>query len=305
MSINKAYFEEIMNVCLDILNNLEIEDKEFRIKNIQRVYNKMLIDEEPDREFYSLMHEIKSYEFINKFGKAVLKNDEKHEEGPDIKFGNNQIECVCCSMGEILNDGYKDCSINYLTQNSAIIDYNETKKYLLPRITSSLKDKEEKINNYIDKNIIEKDESTIIFIHLGELNIDFFPGKYGIELLEVLIGKGDLALTFDRNITKYTNAFFTEIDVILKKKKERVITISSKFFDSKNKNISGILFSKANPTEKYNLENTFMFINPYAINQLQMKDFKNIIYWKLNTRKEYVPMKNGINRSKDIQYKLI
>ena len=296
MSINKSCFDDAMNIVVEILNRYNITEKQDRINKITKILNKMMNKQATDREFYSLVHEIKSYDFVRLFGEATLANDVKHEPGPDIKFKKNRIECVCCSEGDILELGYEDYSIVHCKQKSKVINYNKTKEFLLPRITNALYHKKnEKIERYIKNNVIQSDECAIIFISLGQLNIDFHAGDYGNEILEVLIGKGPLTYALDRTTNKVTDIYWQKIKTVKKQTEKNLVDIPADFFNTNNINISGVLFSTANIYERYNVNNTFLFLNPYAKNQIDINDFKHIIYWKSNENNEYIPMKDDKN----------
>lgn len=289
---NTSCFQDAMLIIKEILRNHDIVDKTFREDKIAQIYKNMIKNNQKDREFYSLAHEIKSYDFVSKFGKAHLSNDEKHEPGPDITFGDNRIECVCSSEGNILMTGYEQYSIRYCKGRKKIVDYNKTKEFLLPRITQSLYEKKNKIENYINNNIIKPTECPILFLSLGELNVDFHAGNYGINLLEILVGKGNLTLIFDREKEKFIDNYWEENINVKKNNGKELVDIPAKFFNVNNTKISGVLFSTANIYERYNLNNTFLFLNPYAKNQINLDNFSDIICWKINDKNEYIPMKN-------------
>ena len=56
-----------------------------------------------------------------------------------------------------------------------------------------------------------------------------------------------------------------------------------------NKNVSGVIFTSANMNELYTTENTYIFLNPFARNQIKVKDFWDFYYWRVNKNKEYIP----------------
>ena len=93
-------------------------------------------------------------------------------------------------------------------------------------------------------------------------------------------------------------SFYSHVDTI---KKHNGSYIDANFFVKKeNKHISGIVFSDASVFDLYDCSNTFLFLNPYAENKIKVKDFKNMIYWKVNCKNEYIPRKNGKNLWKNI-----
>lgn len=139
--------------------------------------------------------------------------------------------------------------------------------------------------------IIEEDEKCIIFLSLGELSIDFFSGKYGFDFLDILIGKGNKTIRIDDKTCRGTNTFYLHEAYIYKHNGSE---INANFFNAiDNTHISGIIFTDADMNEFYNLKNTYLFINPFADKKINVKDFRNLIYWKKNNKNEYIPRCNG------------
>lgn len=141
--------------------------------------------------------------------------------------------------------------------------------------------------------IVKKDEACIIFISLGDIAQDFFSGKYGFDFLNVLIGKSHLTLRIDKNTNKFIDSYYSHVDTI---KKQNGLSIDANFFvNTDNKHVSAILFTDAYICDLYDTNNTFLFVNPYAINKVKVKDFSDLIYWKGNNDMEYIPRYRGNN----------
>ena len=141
--------------------------------------------------------------------------------------------------------------------------------------------------------VINSNEPCIIFISLGDIAPDFFSGKYGFDFLNVLIGKSHLTLQLDKDKNEVVESFYSHVQEI---RKHNGALIDANFFLNKdNEHISAILFSDACIGELYDKENTFLFVNPYAINKVNVKDFENIVYWRKNSRMEYIPRYKGKN----------
>lgn len=51
---------------------------------------------------------------------------------------------------------------------------------------------------------------------LGDIAIDCMFDKYGFDLLDVLIKKGNLAFKYDRNVDKFVSAYYTYKESIKK-----------------------------------------------------------------------------------------
>lgn len=121
----------------------------------------------------------------------------------------------------------------------------------------------------------------------------FFHGEYGFELLNILVGKSHLALKIDSKTNKSIGSYYTHVENI---KKQNGSAINANFFvNKKNEHISGIIFTDAYICDLYNKDNTFLFLNPYAINKIKVSDFRDLIYWKENRNMEYIPRYRGKN----------
>lgn len=131
--------------------------------------------------------------------------------------------------------------------------------------------------------------------------MDFCSPKYGFDLLDVLIGKSHMSLRIDRQTGEIIESFYNHVDTI---KKHNGSDIDANFFlKEENKHVSGIIFSDVNMCEKYDLGNCYMFLNPYAINKIKVKDFKDMIYWRANKDMKYIPRYNGKNLWKNLNRK--
>ena len=139
--------------------------------------------------------------------------------------------------------------------------------------------------------IIGENERCVIFISLGELCIDFFSGKYGVDFLDILIGKGNKTIRIDNKTGNFVETFYKHKEYIYKHNGKK---INANFFNStENIYISGIIFTDADTNEFYSYQNTYLFLNPYANKKIKVKDFKDLIYWKKNNKNEYIPRHNG------------
>lgn len=152
--INEKYFKEINQKLIDILDNSNLNQKEIRIR--KEKLNKKLINminkKEIDNHYVSLAHEIKSYDFLKKYGNLKMAQDANSEAGPDFRLNNYNIECVCCSSGDTSKNGLDNYRLNE-NRKSMIVDYNKLLEILLPRITQELVVKSQKLKKYInDRN---------------------------------------------------------------------------------------------------------------------------------------------------------
>ena len=300
--INEKYFKETNEILVEILDNSnlitkEIEDKKNKL-NVR--LKAMLTNKKIDNHYCSLAHEIKSYDFLKKYGSPTMAKDTKSEKGPDFKLNNYNIECVCCSSGDVSKNGLENYRLNE-NQKSLVYNYNELLEILLPRMTQELNVKSDKFKKYINEGVIKSNEPCIIFISLGDIASDFFSGKYGFNFLDILIGKSHLTLQLDKKGNKVVGSFYNHVEEIMKHNGSR---IDANFFvNSQNEHISAIIFTDAYIIDKYDNKNTYLFLNPYATNKIKLSDFKNIVYWKANSKLEYIPRYNGKNLWQNIKNK--
>ena len=105
--INENYFKELNKELINILDNSNLipKEKTFRKRNLNLKLLNMLNDKKIDNHYLSLAHEIKSYDFLKKYGCIKMAEDSKNQTGPDFKINNYNIECVCCSSGQTNKNG--------------------------------------------------------------------------------------------------------------------------------------------------------------------------------------------------------
>ena len=147
---NNDYSPVYHSKLIDMIKNSDWVEKEkvHRINKLNEEFNKIQLDGKITSRYNSLAHEIKSYEFLKKFGKPEIALDSKHTKGPDIKLRNYRIECVSCSAGAVKDEFEKD----HLNENKkfTVYDYTQKLRFLLPRLTNSLKAKSDIFKKYID-----------------------------------------------------------------------------------------------------------------------------------------------------------
>lgn len=242
--------------------------------------------------YYSLAHEIKALQFLNSFGEIRVADDSHHQAGCDYILNKRyQIECVCSTAGNADTNGLaKFCVYNTLGK---LIDYGKKEILLYSRLTSSLRDKKEFYQKHIAAGTMSANLPYIIFLGLGSLSQEMIinPEMNGIEFTGVLLGKGNPTITINsktQEIIGQGYAFRPRIE-----KWNHQIIDSAIFCNPEYTGISGILFSSADLYEEYTNKNTWLFINPYAINKIIKKDFRNITYWAADKDMMYRAYRNG------------
>lgn len=276
----QSLFEIIEN------SNMSLKEKKFRRQRLICSYKDL--KNKTGSSFYTFTHEIKSLNFLCKYDDVKINEDSKSVPGCDYIYKEKyQIECVCSSGGNIIENGL--CHF----RGSGIFDGNKKETILLTRLTSSLLDKKRKYETDVINNYINKNKPYIIFLSLGELREKYpRPHKYyGFMLNKILMGVDHPFISLDMQTGKRGEEGFTYKKEIIKHNDSSVPC--NIFKNQEYSNISAILYTNARSLEEYNSDNTFLFINPFAKNKVKIKDFKGITYWNFNQEGFYVPRKNG------------
>ena len=113
---------------------------------------------------------------------------------------------------------------------------------------------------------------------------------YGIDICGLLLGKGNQSITVDNatgQIISTQYEFRPEIE-----KRPGVRINANIWCDPDYNDISGIIVSEATIYEPYTKDNTWIFLNPFAKQKIESKDFKNVVCW-IEENGEYYPVENG------------
>lgn len=241
--------------------------------------------------YYQLAHEIGCFDFLSRFGNPRLSSDAAHTAGADIVLGKYQIECVCASPGtKTSENGFdKVCVKNNLGN---MVDYSEREGIILCRLASVLKEKRDFFLRHCNNGSMSKEKPFVIFVGLGSLAVEFFAGENGIALLGILFGKGAPTLMIDSHGNVVGEGFEHRL-AIKKRSFEKTVDIPCNcFLDDGYRCISGIIFTDKWSANDYNLQNTWLFINPFAENPISPDDFPGLTYWMLDENGEYSSYEN-------------
>jgi len=280
---------------LEMLRSCEVSSAEFehRKTSLLEAYSHRgsAISNISDR-YYNLAHEIKSFLFLRQFGAVSISEDCKHQTGCDCLLNDNyQIECVCSSAGE--NTGKTGlaelCTMNNL--NGQLVDYGKKKEILYCRLTSSIKEKLDFYKRHIADKTISQDMPYIIFLGLGALSQELFPGDNGIEFTSILYGKGNPTMSIDTETGQILSNGYAHNHALINHNKAE---INCNIFSSEEyRCISGIMISAARLEEEYTIENSWLFLNPNAVIKTAPSDFSDMVCWDLYNQSEYGPYRAG------------
>lgn len=261
MSINKKIFASIYDECLEIIHSSSDKAILNKEEKLNKAYKKLVEnDDEELQEFYSIVHELKTYHFLKTKGLAITaQNDNK--KGPDFYCEElGYIECVSVTRGE----KGTECR-EYIEKCLARISL--TYLAALPRITSVITDKKKKFEDYLSKKTIDSQVPRIIAINTSVFSNLFCSDSIFRLLLQILYGADNQVFWVSKN----TKSFIDEGEGVNtyryndKGYKHDHLELDLAYFEKEEyQNISAIILESNAITEK-DIENNFIiFTNPLA-----------------------------------------
>lgn len=193
MNINKKIFASIYDECLEIIQSSSDKAIINKEEKLNKAYKKLVENDDNEvQEFYSIVHELKTYHFLKTKGLAITaQNDNK--KGPDFYCEElGYIECVSVTRGE----KGTECR-EYIEKCLARI--SSTYLAALPRITSVIIDKKKKFEDYLSKRIIDSQVPRIIAINTSVFSNLVCSDSIFRLLLQILYGIGNQVLWVRRN----------------------------------------------------------------------------------------------------------
>ena len=261
MSINKKIFASIYDECLEIIHSSSDKAILNKEEKLNKAYKKLVEnDDEELQEFYSIVHELKTYHFLKTKGLAITaQNDNK--KGPDFYCEElGYIECVSVTRGE----KGTECR-EYIEKCLARISL--TYLAALPRITSVITDKKKKFEDYLSKKTIDSQVPRIIAINTSVFSNLFCSDSIFRLLLQILYGADNQVFWVSKN----TKSFIDEGEGVNtyryndKGYKHDHLELDLAYFEKEEyQNISAIIL-ESNAITETDIENNFIiFTNPNA-----------------------------------------
>lgn len=261
MSINKKIFASIYDECLEIIHSSSDKAILNKEEKLNKAYKKLVEnDDEELQEFYSIVHELKTYHFLKTKGLAITaQNDNK--KGPDFYCEElGYIECVSVTRGE----KGTECR-EYIEKCLARISL--TYLAALPRITSVIIDKKKKFEDYLSKKTIDSQVPRIIAINTSAFSNLFCSDSIFRLLLQILYGADNQVFWVSKN----TKSFIDEGEGVNtyryndKGYKHDHLELDLAYFEKEEyQNISAIIL-ESNAITETDIENNFIiFTNPNA-----------------------------------------
>jgi len=260
-----------------VYSNIENYVKKTKDSKILEAFGKMSIGYEQLIEslewkitnFHSFMHEIKTFKLFSDTLKLKTFIREDNNAGPDFLINENiHVECIISTFGSLEKPETHRLSEPIF----GVYDPVPQKNKLLPRVTSSIKEKIEKFEGY--SKVINTNEPYVIFVGLSLLGTVYNFGENFDDLLLPLLDVGDRIVYLNKKTLKYSHYDFIRNNS-LRKTSGKEIPIGY-FLMEELSFISAIIFTDSQFKDFYTKDNTAIFLNPLAKNPLDPKIFKGL-----------------------------
>lgn len=267
-------------------NNLPEKEIEYRAERLLKAAEAQPeLCEAVSSQYYNIAHEIRSLEFLSKYGSARIAMDSTSEADCDIILDNKlQIECICCSPGKSEDNGWAD----YLRTERQweMRDTRIAENFILSRITNAISNKRDFYWKHIEKKSAVADRPYIVFIGLGSLHTKTLFDELGREILRVLFGTDKPTLKYDESNEKFIFDGYTYNRQLEKWNGSKIDSIIFRLKEYRF--LSGIIVTVGGVGEEYSENETWLFTNPNAINCLTEDDLKGMPSWRENSKGKYV-----------------
>ena len=272
MSINKPLFDSIYEECCKIIqfsqDKLLLQKKD----KLDYSYKQLCKTEDCElQEFYSIVHELRTYYFLCNNNLTVHVQDDNHI-GPDFLCSEiGYIECISITKGAVGTECRK-----YVEKCLS----RSMNRYLaaLPSITSAIIDKKNKYETYLSRQAIDPNIPRLIAINTSIFSNEFNSDSIIDLLLKILYGVGCQIIRVKINPISFIEENGVEshqYNDIGKKHSDLDLKLNY-FAKAEFRNISAIILENnaigENDISKY----FFIFTNPLANVPIEIKNLKNI-----------------------------
>ena len=287
-AMNKTFFDCHLKDLFEILDRSSISEaeKQYRKRDLNRCVTRIAqLEKSEDYDRYNeLAHEIESYAFLSQFGSVRMAEDCKHQPGCDLVLNNSiYVECVCSTAG----DAEKSGLASYMGPGS--FDYRKKSQLLNERFINSLSNKVEFYNTHKNQSI-SPDMPYIIFLSPGSLIYDWFTETHGMALLDVLLGRGNPTILVNTETGEMRDGGYSHKTSM---SKHNGSPLNCNLFMEPSFNCVSAIFLSTRLGVRYSKENTFLFLNPFALQPINEDVFKDIVVWKSTDGVKYAAYLGG------------
>lgn len=198
MNINKPCFENLYRRCCNIIKNSSDKNIKEKQLKLDRTYQTLCRTENCElQEFYSIVLELKVYEFLTSNNINLIVADDS-KEGPDFECEFGYLECISTTKGEKGKIG-RDF-INMILSGST-----DRHKSEIPRISAAVKDKKDKYIKYGEDNVIKKNKPQIIVVGTSVFANEFQSCLCIEDMMQVLYAIGNETIFYDIKSNQFIN----------------------------------------------------------------------------------------------------
>ncbi len=257
MGINDNLFKDIYNDCLQIIDNSNDKNILQKRQKLETAYQILCNTKDCEyQEFYSIVHELRIYNYFQSKGIEIKANND-NKIGPDFNTQYGYIECVSTTKGK------RGTETRIYVDNLLKGNHNRYKS-ALPRLSAAIKDKNEKIKQYLQKGVINASSPRIIAVSTAIFSNEFHSDLL-IDLAEqILYGIGYMLITSDNYYleTKDEEVLYSHEPVGLKNYSTELNLVY--FLQEEFAYTSAIMLTNNSIGEDLNDNNVFFFVNPLA-----------------------------------------
>ena len=249
------------DAVLEKLDKL-IEKVEISIQNRDREY----------QEVYSVIHEIRLYDFLQRNNISVRMSSDK-VAGPDFECDFGYIECVSITKGKEKNKkAFENAMSNSINRYKA----GET------RITSVLSEKKSKYEKYIANKNIDITKPRIIAVSTSILSNEVHHELSTTLMQKILFGIDTPVVSVKKRgvNTISSEELYLYNDITKDNNKELK---SAYFMDDDFKNISAVILNHNAFTEDINKAYFEIYLNPNANAPINISKIQNLNYFFLKS----------------------
>lgn len=282
MGYNVDLIREVYSKNKDYINLSNDKHIKRKAKRLELGYKRIIKnDDYIEYPFWSVIHELKTHDFLKGLTQLKVSNDEKL--GPDFRDENTAYECVIVTFGKKGSETY-----NNLTKiHTEVYTGTIPRKDIIFRVTNAIDNKRVQYNYHRKQKAIDIKTPYVLMIDLSllssckmQLYEDFK------EMLLPLVGAGEEIYIYNKIKEKITGKDYQYYRVL---KKRNTSEVEMNIFSRPDFSfISGIIFSSSQFLKEYNKTNTILMVNPLANNPLDLNLFKGMKAWQyFETKFEY------------------
>lgn len=276
MSYNHFLFQQMFDEANQIIENSDDKSIRRKKKKLEIAYKKVQQSDSSDvQEFYSLLHEIRTYELLKKLNlKPVSHND--NSAGPDYISDIGYVECV--TFTKPTDDDSKK-----ILKGS----FNRYKAYE-PRVSQAIQEKYYKYKKYFEEDEIDKTCPRIVCVNAGQCEFDIH-GETFIEAFEkILYGLGCESVEIDASMK--TEHWFRKYEDSMTKPNGALI--ETDLFSKKPFSIiSAVMYVDNLVYEKYN--RPIIYINHNAKVKIDRRKIRKFLSFIRVGKLKYNYYRNG------------